>query len=163
VLFGMVLVPGVCVDVPVVLLPVCEVTLAGGAAPVCPFPWGDVTLAGGAAPVCPFELAPALLVPAVPAVPAVWPIRAAISTVRCRCRFERGDPADGVVLPCGVQWLATGVTLLTWNALPLAEVLPDAPAAVLPAEVGVWLFVPMLEALLGPVDAAFPFMGWPET
>src|SRR5437660_6156412 len=97
----MVLVPGVCVDVPVVLLPVCEVTLAGGAAPVCPF-----------------ELAPALLVPAVPAVPAVWPIRAAISTVRCRCRFERGDPADGVVLPCGVQWLATGVTLLTWNALP---------------------------------------------
>ena len=59
--------------------------------------------------------------------------------------------------------MATGVTLLTWNALPLAEVLPDAPAAVLPAEVGVWLFVPMLEALLGPVDAAFPFMGWPET
>jgi hypothetical protein len=129
-----------------------------------------VTLAGGAVPVpvCPFELAPALLVPTAPALepvlPAVWPIRAAISKVCCACTFERGDPAEGVVLPCGVQWLATGVTLVTWNALPLAEALPDAPAVVLPPEAGVWLFVPMLEALpLGPVDTAFPFMGWPET
>ena len=108
VLFGIVLVPGVCVEVPVVLLPVCEVTLAGGAPLVWPGPWGDVTLAGGIVPVCPLELAPALLVPAVPALepalPAVWPIKAAISTVYPRSNFERGDPADGVVLlPCGVQ------------------------------------------------------------
>jgi hypothetical protein len=92
-------------------------------------------------PVCPFELAPVLLVPAVPVLepvlPAVWPIRAAISNVCCCCTFERGDPADGVVLPCGVQWLATGVTLVTWNALPLAEAPLDAPAPALPVEVGV--------------------------